>query len=151
MEITKRTFKMKIKILSLLILILSIAACSGSINTTLIGKGNLHGGGTDGIGKQNLVIREAESWKNLMNLMNSDNPETNNFSETDIDFSEFQIIAVFEKVNGQEVDLNITEEDGKIIVNISHVKPGDGTAPILHPYYIAKIPNSDLPIVFEEN
>ncbi len=122
-------------------------------NIVLIGKGNLHGSGAEGIEKQNLVITTTEEWKDLLNKINAVNKVSDSFSETDIDFSEYTIIAIFEEVKnsgGHSLDLVIQETKDKMLVDVLRKSPdGIATSVMTQPYYIVKIPKTSLPIVFE--
>jgi hypothetical protein len=128
---------------------------SGMVNieSTLISKGNLFGNGAEGIIEQNLIIADQISWNNLITQMNSANNVSNSFTETNIDFSEYIVIAVFEqiKVNGgHSLELNIISNSENIIVSVTNLGAnGNATALITQPYHIVKIKNSDLPILFE--
>lgn len=137
--------------LLLTVLLSLLSSCLGKVPTVLIAKGNLSGAGTEGIEAQNSVITDDKTWNDLMNQMNRVNNETNRFEETDIDFSKDQIIAVFNKVNGHKLDLKITKNSERIKVDISHIMPENKTMPIIQPYYIVKIPVSNLPVIFEIN
>ena len=85
--------------------------------------------------------------------MNSANNVSNSFTETNIDFSEYTVIAVFNqiKVNGgHSLELNIMSNSENIIVSVTNLgASGNATALITQPYHIVKIKNSDLPILFE--
>lgn len=122
-------------------------------NIVLIGKGNLYGSGAEGIEKQNLVITTTEEWKGLLNKINTVNKVSDSFSETDIDFSEYTIIAIFEEVKnsgGHSLDLVIQETKDKMSVDVLRKSPdGIATSVMTQPYYIVKIPKTSLPIVFE--
>ena len=128
---------------------------SGMVNieSTLISKGNLFGNGAEGIIEQNLIIADQISWNNLITQMNSANNVSNSFTETNIDFSEYTVIAVFDqiKVNGgHSLELNIISNSENIIVSVTNLgASGNATALITQPYHIVKIKNSDLPILFE--
>ena len=123
------------------------------VNVIEIGKGDLYGNGVEGINEQNLIITDENSWIQLMDQMNTSNNVTDDFSETDIDFSSFQIIAVFDEIKGNgghSLNLNITRNFDTIFVNITDVVPqGNATTVITQPFIIVKIPNSTLPIVFQ--
>ncbi|MTE27786.1 protease complex subunit PrcB family protein [Winogradskyella ouciana] len=148
---------------SLLIILLSILSFScdesenktesSEVEATLIAKGNLHGAGEENIDQQNLVITDQNSWDSLLNQMNTVNNVSDGFTETDIDFSKFTVIAVIDDIKstgGHSLDLNISIDSEHIVVNISELSPeGVATTVITQPYIIVKIPNSDLPIVFQ--
>ena len=44
-------------------------------------------------------MSNTSDWNNLMTQMNSVNNVTDSFSETNIDFNQFEIIAVFDSVH----------------------------------------------------
>ncbi|PQJ20618.1 protease complex subunit PrcB family protein [Tenacibaculum sp. SG-28] len=126
---------------------------SRNVDSTLISKGNLHGNGIEGISKQNFVISNQTVWNNLISQMDSASNVSDNFTETTIDFSEYTIIAVFDEIKrngGYDLELNITANSENIIVNITSLVPEE-VAPtvITQPYYIVKIKNSNLAIIFE--
>jgi len=124
-----------------------------NIETTLIAKDNLYGSGDEGIIEQNLIISDQTTWNNLMTQMNLVNNVTDNFTETDIDFSEYKILAVFDEIKGNgghSLELDITSDSENIIVNITYLDPeGNATTEITQPFHIVKISNSNLPIIFE--
>ncbi len=119
----------------------------------LIAKDNLYGNGDEGIIEQNMVISESTSWTNLIAQMNSVNTVSDSFSETDIDFSEYRVIAVFDEIKGNgghSLELNIRSNFENIIVSITDIVPlGNATSMITQPFHIVKILNSDLAIQFE--
>ena len=123
------------------------------IQSTLIAKDNLFGNGDEGIIEHNLIISDQTTWNNLIIQMNSINNVTDNFSETDIDFSEYKIIAVFDEIKGNgghSLELDIMSNSENIIVNVTNLAPeGNATTVITQPFHIVKILNSDLPIIFE--
>ncbi|MEP0265413.1 protease complex subunit PrcB family protein [Dokdonia sp.] len=124
------------------------------IESTLIAKSILSGAGDEGIVQQNSVITDQNTWNNLITQMNTVNNVSDSFSEIDIDFSEFTVIAVFDEVKatgGYSLELDIMSNSVNIIVNITHVVPTGGgvTTALTQPYYIVKIPVTDLPIIFE--
>ncbi|WP_411896263.1 protease complex subunit PrcB family protein [Winogradskyella sp. A2] len=147
----------------LLIVLLSIFvfSCSSDddnsnsrvIESTLIAKDNLYGAGDEGITEQNLIISNQTTWNNLITQLNSVNNVSDNFTETDINFSEYTIIAVFDEIKangGYSLELNITSNSENIIVNINEIVPeGNVTTVITQPFNITKIQNSALPIIFE--
>jgi len=128
---------------------------STDIESSLISKGILGGAGAEGIEKQNLVITDAKTWQDLMAKMNSVNNVSEHFSETDIDFSKFTVIAVFESVKnsgGFELDLKVTSDTETVLAEVIKSGPEKGgfvTTVMTQPYYIIKIPKTDLPIVFQ--
>lgn len=146
-----------------LIILLSIIALSCNsdddtseiinIESTLISKDNLYGNGVEGIVEQNMIITDQGTWNDLITQMNSANNVSNNFLETNIDFSEHKVIAVFDEIKGNgghSLELNIMSNFENIIINITDLfTEGNATTVITQPYHIVKIPISNLPILFE--
>lgn len=125
-------------------------AQSTPINFTEIGKGALFGNGSEGIVQSNMVIDNTVDWQNLMNQMNSVNNITDEFSETNIDFSTYIVIAIFLEVkpNGWQVTIsNIVENVSNIIVSTTETE-GINLV-VTQPFYIVKIPITSKPIVFQ--
>ncbi|WP_179021199.1 protease complex subunit PrcB family protein [Winogradskyella forsetii] len=122
-------------------------------NPVLISKGNLYGSGEEGIEKQNLVITNDDDWNELKKQMNSINNVSNGFLETEIDFSKYSIIAVFDDVKtsgGHSIELNMTTTSEHTIIKVISKSPeGLATSVMAQPYYIAKLEKTDLPIVFQ--
>jgi len=148
-------------ILSVIILTLFASSCGNddnpitppSIVPTSIGAGFLAGNGEEEIPEQNVVITNTADWQVLKNKMNTVNPETDYFTETEIDFSQFRIIAAFDRVRpmgGHSIAVAaVLDNPDAINVIISRTFPEDiGTAVITQPYHIVKIPVSPKPIVF---
>ena len=154
---------MKLGKLSLLLFlgIVLLAGCSNdddnsemvNIESTLIAKDNLFGNGDEGIIEQNLEITDQNTFDNLISQMNIVNNVSDSFSEIDIDFSQYKVIAIFDEIRengGHSLELNIMSNSENIIVNITDVVPeGNETTVITQPFHIVKISNSDLPIIFE--
>ncbi|REE16905.1 hypothetical protein DFQ09_105117 [Winogradskyella pacifica] len=120
---------------------------------TLIAKGNLYGAGEEGVAKQNTIIENQSDWEQLMAQMNKVNNVSESFTETKIDFSEYTIIAIFNDVkstgaNSIELDISTTSENTLVVVK--YISPtGNATSVMTQPYYITKIPKTDLPVVFQ--
>jgi hypothetical protein len=148
---------------NVLIIVLSILVlgCSSdddnseviNIQSSLIAKDNLYGNGAEGIMKQNLIISDQTSWNDLIGKMNLVNNTSDNFKETDIDFTTHTIIAVFDEIKGNgghSLELNIISNSKKIMVNVTDsASEGNFTTVITQPFHIVKIQNSDLPIIFK--
>ncbi len=62
---------------------------------TLIGKGDLNG--NQGPNKSGLHIKDLNSWESLTNEMDTERNETQSFTETDINFNKYHIIAVIDE------------------------------------------------------
>ncbi len=118
----------------------------------LIAKGNLYGSGEENIAKQNIVIENQSDWEDLMAKMNKVNNVSDSFTETKIDFSNYSIIAVFNDVKGSgghNIELDISTTSDNTLVKVDFIGPkGNATSVMTQPFYIVKIPKTDLPIVF---
>jgi hypothetical protein len=151
---------MKTNIISI-VLFLLVLSCKTNVESSkmekvdsfLIAKGNLYGSGAEGLTAQNLVIDNQGDWNSLVNKMDSVNKVSDTFEETKIDFSKFNVIAVFDEVKGSggySLELTINSNSKNRIVNVSRLAPeGSATTVMTQPFYIVKIAKSKLPIVFK--
>ncbi len=118
-----------------------------------IGQGNLYGNGEENVEKQNLVISDINSWSELINKMNAVNNVSDSFTETNIDFYESMIIAIFDEVKGNgghSIDITkIVDNNNKIIVTIENILQGDLTTVMTQPYHIVKISKKNKSVIFE--
>ena len=123
-------------------------------NITLveIGKNALYGNGQEGVSQSNLVITNNSDWQNLMTQMNSVNNVTDEFFETNIDFNQFEIIAVFDSIrphNNFNVSISeITENPIGIEISIEKTNGDSGYVVMTQPFHIVKIPKSNKPVIF---
>ncbi len=151
---------MKNKLLIILLSIFSLSCNSNDDNSemtnvefTLIAKDNLYGNGGEGIVEQNMVISSQTAWNELIAQMNSVNNVSDNFTETDVNFSEYTVIAVFDEIkssSGHSLELNIMSNSENIIVDITDITPnGNALTVITQPFIIVKIENSQLPVIFK--
>jgi hypothetical protein len=119
----------------------------------LISKGNLYGAGAEDIKKQNLIILNQNDWNALLTKMNSINKVTDDFTETEIDFKSYRIIAVFDELKttgGHSIELDFNTTSQNILVKVNNIAPnGMAVSTMTQPYYIAKISNNSLPIQFK--
>lgn len=116
----------------------------------VIYNGVLSGNGSEGITQSNMVINNTVDWENLITQMNSNNNVSDNFSETDIDFDNYLIIAIFLEVkpNGWEVQINnITENENSLVV--STIENQFDSSVITQPFSIVKIRKTEKAIEFE--
>ena len=124
------------------------------ITPILIAQGDLSGNGAENIPQQNIVITNNNDWENLKAAMNSYNDNTTqySFSEEHVNFSQYQVIAVFDEVKthgGFSIDIvEITEYSDKIVVEVDKLKQGGLICVITQPFHIVKIPISNKEIVF---
>jgi len=152
---------MKITVLfSILLIVTLFVGCDKNndtpetTNITLveIGKNALYGNGQEGVSQSNLVITNNSDWQNLMDQMNSINNVTDNFNETNVDFSKFEIIAVFDIIHnngGWSIDImDVVENQNDIIVTYSNISTGNITNIMTQPFHIVKIPKNNKPVTF---
>ena len=142
----------------ILLFVLNCKSTQSQINTekesmVLVGKGNLYGSGEEGLEKQNIVITDSNQWNDLLKKMNSVNNVSSSFSETEINFSNYTLIAVFDSVKstaGHSIELDMNTNSETIEINVNYNAPEDMAATVMtQPYYLVKIAKSDLPIVFK--
>lgn len=128
-------------------------ACLQDDGFTEIYKGELSGNGTEKIDKSNLVIKNQSEWSDLMNQMNRANPVIDNFTEINIDFDNYMIIAVFDDVKqngGHSIDIvEITCNRNKIVISVRNLNNGNLTSVITQPFHIIKIPRTEKQITFD--
>lgn len=147
-------------ILFLSVLAASAISCNNSddvkqksVPFILVGQGNLLGAGKEDIIKQNIIITDSVQWQDILNQMNVVNDVSKSFAETNIDFSKYQVIAIFDEVKGNggwSIDITkIEEQANEIIVYITNLKTGDISSVITQPYQIVKIPVSEEQIIFK--
>jgi len=124
-----------------------------TIEPVLIGKGDLLTAFSSNPLQQNIIITNKTEWDNFIVGMNNPNNLSNNFTEINIDFNNFQIIAVFDNVKqtgGFSIDItNVVENPNNIVVTIKHLFTGGDNTIITQPYHIVKIPKTSKPIVFQ--
>ena len=65
------------------------------ITVQQIGKGDLVG---NNIPQQNMVITTSAQWNTLLNNLDASNNISGSFTETNIDFNQFMILATFDQV-----------------------------------------------------
>ena len=120
------------------------------MNFTEIGKGALYGSGQEGISQSNVIISNTNDWQNLISQMNSVNNVSDNFTETDINFNEFSVFAIFLEVksSGWEIETETVTENQNSI-SISTLETEYATAVITQPFSIIKIPKTNKSIIVE--
>lgn len=123
------------------------------IDFITIKKGILGGAGNEGIGQENFIITNKTDWESLKQKIDSVNPETKEFSETDVDFKKYTVIAIFDQVrpsSGWDVEVTgIEETDTQVAVKVKQLKPGDVSFNVFtQPYHIIKMKKTKKDIVF---
>lgn len=121
--------------------------------SSLIAENNLYGNGQEGINEEHYLITSNDTWIRLMHQLNTVNDVTSTFTDTNIDFNEFQVIAVFDEIQnsgGHRVNMELLWNEDNISVRVIKTGPeGNATSVITQPFQIIKIPTSNLPIVFD--
>ena len=138
---------------------LSLFSCNDSKNMdslpqniafTIISNNALRGSGSEGISQSNMVINNTTDWQNLITRMNSINNVSDNFSEIDIDFDSYLIIAVFLEVKSSDWLIEVTkiiENENNLVVTTNE---NESIASVIaQPYSIVKIPITEKTIEFE--
>jgi len=124
---------------------------SQTITPVLIAKGDWLG--SENVLQQNTVVYNNSKWNDILSSI--DQYTLARFSETNVNFNDFQIIAVFDKLYPYPTYklniVSITENENNIVV-VVHKKYSPSAATVLsQQYQIVKIPKSDKPVVFELN
>lgn len=121
---------------------------TGPVSFNSIKRGTMNG--SEGIAESNLVINNNADWQNLISQMDSQSNISSTFSETDIDFNEYTIIAVFYEVKNSYWLIEVTainENEENLSVTIEDT-PTTGSA-ISQPFHIVKIDKTTKPILFQ--
>lgn len=128
------------------------AALLTSTEPQLVGKGNLYGGGSEGFAQQFSVITTTVQWEAFKDQLNTVNTVTDHFVETEIEFSDYIVIALIDQVRGSgghSIDIvNVNEDRSHIFITVGHLSTGDATTVITQPYHIVKIPITQKEIIF---
>ncbi|MBX2966133.1 MAG: hypothetical protein KF845_08310 [Cyclobacteriaceae bacterium] len=146
--------KMALLVLSILFLTFSCEKEDDSqpFEVALIGKGNLQGNGAENIPRQNIVIANQGDWTALLNAMNAANDVSSTFTETNVDFKRFQIIAAFEEIryrDGHSIDITeVVKTAGSIEVKVENLEKGNSTPIVIQPFHLVKVTKSNKQVVF---
>lgn len=104
------------------------------------------------LSEQQLVIRDRESWEELLAQLNSVNDQTQYFSRTEFNFSEETLLVVIDKFRpngGHSIAVStLLEKDDEIIALITKPQQGNATTMVMQPYHIISIEKNDTPIQF---
>lgn len=147
--------------LFLLLLVSVFISCTNSdgnnqtpaLTATEIHGGDLMGNGGEGISESRLLITNTADWNTLKNNMDSVNNVSQGFTETTIDFENYDVIAIFDEIKGYggytiSID-EIAENDDNFIVSIVQTAPnGFATTVMTQPFHIYKIPKATKPVIF---
>lgn len=107
------------------------------------------------IPQQNLLITTSEEWEELKHQMQQVRGNVlEDFTETSIDFDEFQVIAIFDKVRphtGFYIKAARIEETWESLeVSIETGNTEAGYTMLTQPFYILKIQKTNKQITFKE-
>ena len=163
-KIHKNSSTMKARMLILSVLSLFIVGCDKNseelftpipFTLSIIAQGELSGSGMEDIVKQNMQIKTNQEWTDLSTKIDLLDNKTDNLSETEVDFTKYLLIAIFDEVRlngGWSIDItDITEYDDSVVINIENLKTGNLTSVITQPYCIAKVSVSEKRIIFKDN
>lgn len=108
---------------------------------------------------KNYEIKDSVQWNQLIDKITTAESAdsvfilTDHFKETDIDFTKFTVIAIFDRFRGTTyTPINkIVEYNTKIVIYLNYLNTVPGPYLLNMPiaYYIAKIIKKDKPITFE--
>ena len=147
------------QIITLFTILFLLTGCSNDeenssqtiVQFSVIAQGDPSPSQTENIPKSNLVIKNTESWNTFLSKMSS--YETSKFSETNVDFTKYQIIVVFDQVygnGGHSIDITkITENNNRIFVKVEKLLKGNIATVVTQPYHIVKIAKSSKKVVFK--
>jgi hypothetical protein len=124
------------------------------IDFTTIAQGELYGDPREGT-EQNVVVKTMDEWVNLIDAMRLENSDITSLTETEIDFIQYQVIAIFGEVKengGWNIDItDITEyADSNITVSYANIGTGNLIELTAQPFQIVKIPASNNNIKFQD-
>ena len=143
--------------LILCIFLFGVLGCSSTIQPSktlkkeeivfsTISKGTLFGNGIEGILEEKFTIKNEKQWQVFLNKINSVNNVSSSFSEININFSNHNIICVFDTIRntgGYAIEIECVFVEKKNL-NIVYNKKEPGpmemvTTIITQPYHIVKI------------
>lgn len=111
------------------LIILSVVACGeeefNSVDASVVAQGNFYGGMQESIFKSCAKITGNSDWQELRKKMCSLKDVSPDFLETNIDFSRYDIIAVFDRIRIGEyyvVTLDLVEGRNMLFVKVGHEK-----------------------------
>ena len=139
------------------ILIITLNGCSKdnssdtfvpvNITPVLIGKGN----DISGLVQNNLRITNQPDWNSFLNSMSS---VSNTFSQTTIDFLNYDVIAIIDSERPC-TNFSITIDtiiENEANVTVAYSSSGDINncfTAIVQPYHIVKVPKINKPVIFQ--
>ncbi|MBP1638679.1 MAG: hypothetical protein H6Q17_262 [Bacteroidetes bacterium] len=140
------------KILLCGLIMLSVVACNveefRSVDISVVAQGNLYGCIQESIFKSCSIITDNSDWQDLQSKMNSLKDVHSDFEETEIDFSRYDVVAVFDRIRTGSyytVKLDMVEEKSMLYIKVKYEKvPNQQTlGSNVQSYLIVKIPKVD--------
>ena len=111
-----------------------------------ISKGKLFGNGIEGILEEKFTIKNEKQWQVFLNKINSVNNVSSSFSEININFSNHNIICVFDTIRntgGYAIEIErvfVEKKNLNIVYNKKEPGPMEMVTTIItQPYHIVKI------------
>ena len=111
-----------------------------------ISKGTLFGNGIEGILEEKFTIKNEKQWQVFLNKINSVNNVSSSFSEININFSNHNIICVFDTIRntgGYAIEIErvfVEKKNLNIVYNKKEPGPMEMVTTIItQPYHIVKI------------
>ena len=143
--------------LILCIFLFGVLGCSSTIQPSktlkkeeivfsTISKGTLFGNGIEGILEEKFTITNEKQWQVFLNKINSVNNVSSSFSEININFSNHNIICVFDTIRntgGYAIEIErvfVEKKNLNIVYNKKEPGPMEMVTTIItQPYHIVKI------------
>jgi hypothetical protein len=124
------------------------------VEFTTIGQCFLDIGYIEELANKGVVITSSSEWELLKERLHDPYCSVGDYLTKEIDFSVYQIVAVFEEIKGSggyDIEITgITEYADKIIVKVEHFRPnGPAFTVDTQPFHIVTMPISEKEIVFE--
>ncbi|WP_372917557.1 protease complex subunit PrcB family protein [Salegentibacter sp.] len=102
--------------------------------------------------EQQLVIRDRESWEELLTQMESINDQAQYFSRKEFNFSEEILLVVLDKFRangGHSIEIpKILESDTQVNAIVKKPENGNPTTMVMQPYHIVSIDKTSKDIRF---
>lgn len=156
----------------ILLLVVSLSGCQSDDNETTGPNNNnntnepvavefteiVHGAfyPIEGFPPGNMVINGQAEWEALVQEMESYDEFALQDADMDVDFSTHKVIVLIDEPHNEgagQYDIevgSVMQSEGQIIVDVQYSVPENAvTLMFTQPFHIVKIPQSDLPIVFE--
>ncbi|ATA68226.1 hypothetical protein [Capnocytophaga cynodegmi] len=143
----------------LILLLLVVMGCGKRIDETIenitfttIAKGTLYGNEKEYITKSNFFISSQSDFNDLISNMSKINNISDTLTEKEIDFSKYQIIAIFDEVKSSgPSDITITKiVERKNYIEVFINKTIKDGAVMNQPYHIVKTPKCEKNIILRK-